>query len=107
MGIIDKIKGIFSKKDKKQKAPKEKCDCGCEGKKASSKSYASEFNGADDVSKSLKFAAEKIDFKVGAGMPVAVADSFLARLKEVESSDADAESKKVQISQLIGGIIRA
>lgn len=102
MGIVDKIKGAFKKKDKDASATvkkgKESCGCGCGCR-------AAKFSGSGEVAHALKFAAEKIDAKVEAGkLKDARADAFVGQLKAVEASDAAEDAKLVQISQIIGAI---
>ncbi len=104
MGIMDKIKSLFKKKDA---APKAKCNCGCEGKKKVG-SYASQFSGTDAVSKALIHAAEKIDAKIESNqMSETAANIFMESLKGIQASADPEDVKLVQISQVIGGIINA
>ncbi|MFA5452472.1 MAG: hypothetical protein WC248_02710 [Candidatus Methanomethylophilaceae archaeon] len=96
MGIMDKIKGVFNKKDKAPGVKKVKSVGG----------RAAQFNGSGKVAESLKFAAAKIDVQVAAKKyDDKRADMFMAQLKGVEASGATEDAKLVQISQIIGGII--
>ena len=105
MGFMDKLKNLFKKKS----APQQKCDCGCQGKKgASGKCYADEFKGDGDVAKALCYAAAKVDDKIKAGkISESAANIYIARLKEIQASGDSDDSKIIQISQVIGGIINA
>lgn len=106
MGLMDKLKNLFKKKE----AHASGCSCGCEGKKkgAAPKGYAAEFTGSDNVSKSLNCAASKIDAKLADGkLSESAAKIFYARLKDIQASGDSEESKLIQISQTIGGIINA
>ena len=96
MGIMEKIKGAFSKKDK---APSVKKAKSAEGR-------AAQFSGSGKVADALRFAAAKIDTEVAAKKyDKKRADMFMAQLKGVESSTAAEDAKLVQISQIIGEII--
>lgn len=96
MGIVDKIKGAFNKKEKEPGVERVK----------SPEGRAAQFEGIGKVADSLRFAADKIDTEVAANKyDNKRADMFMAQLKGVESSTVDEDAKLVQISQIIGEIV--
>lgn len=104
MGFTDKLKGLFKKKDKAPAAKKEKAAAG----KESGADRSLEFKGDDKVSESLRFAARKIDEREAAGkIDDKRAEMFMGQLKAIQASDASEDAKETQISQVIGGIIKA
>ena len=106
MGIIDKLKAFFKKKDAKP-VTKKACSCGCGGKVAAPASYASQFSGDSAVAKALIHAGEALDKKVAGGLAEAKAKLFFDNLKAIEgSSDAD-DVKLIGIGQVIGQIFRS
>jgi hypothetical protein len=103
MGIMDKIKGMFNKKDKGAKTDGAKKP---KAKASASGNRAAQFKGTGKVGDALRFAATKVDAQVAAKKyGDKRADMFMAQLKGVEASDAADDVKIVQISQIIGGII--
>ena len=104
MGIAEKVKGLFKKKDKganAEEAPQGKAA-------AAPKARADEFKGEGQVYKALKFAADKIDGKVAAGkIDDKRADMFMAQLKDIEGSQDPEDQKIIFIGQVIGGIASA
>ena len=102
MGFIEKLKNAFKKKDKGEGAKEPAA-----AKKKGPAKRAAQFAGEGKVADALRFAAEKIDAKVAAGMPEKRADMFMASLKAVEADSADEDAKLIAISQIIGGIVNA
>lgn len=100
MGLVDKIKSLFKKKKEGESAtePTVKKSKGSAAKRAAS------FTGDGKVADALRFAADRIDDKVVAGMSEKRADVFMDSLKAVEASDASEDVKLLDISQIIGGI---
>lgn len=98
MGFMDKLKGLFKKKDKGEKK------AGAAKKEARSAA----FKGEGKVADALRYAAGKVDAGIAAGkFDDKRADVFMAMLKEVEAAQIDDDAKLLQISQIIGGIINA
>ncbi|NLN72292.1 MAG: hypothetical protein GX137_05850 [Thermoplasmatales archaeon] len=96
MGIVDKIKNAFKKKEK---------DDG-KAEAAEPVSRASNFKGEGKVPDALRVAAAKIDAQVAAGKyNDARGNALLEQLKGVEASSSSEEDKLVNISQIIGGIL--
>lgn len=96
MGIVDKIKNAFKKKEKG------------ENKAAAAKpaGRASNFKGEGKVPDALRVAAAKIDAQVAAAKySDARGNAFLGQLKAVEASSASDDDKLVTISQIMGGIL--
>lgn len=101
MGFMDKLKGLFKKKNKDKAADASKKS------KAAAKSVAT-FSGEGKVADALRYAASKIDAKLAAGaFDEKRAEAFVGMLKAVEASADPEDSKLIQISQIIGGIINA
>ncbi|MDD2532111.1 MAG: hypothetical protein WDA05_00165 [Candidatus Methanomethylophilaceae archaeon] len=98
MGIGDKLKNLFKKKDKI-------------GEKTVAHvtkpvSRASNFKGEGKVPDALRYAAAKIDAQIAAKkITDARGDGFLGQLKAVEASSASEDAKIISISQIVGGII--
>ena len=107
MGFIEKLKNAFKKKNKGEgKAAAE--PAAAKKTKGASASRASQFTGEGKVADALRFAAEKIDAKVAAGMSEKTADIFMGGLKSIEADTAsDDDAKLIAISQVIGGIVNA
>jgi hypothetical protein len=104
MGFKDKLKSVFSKKDKGDKAAKSDAKA-APAKKGAAKDRASEFKGTGKVGDALRFAAKKIDAQVAAKkITDARGNAFMGQLKAVEASKAEDDAKLVQISQIIGGV---
>ncbi|NLL94150.1 MAG: hypothetical protein GX224_00050 [Thermoplasmatales archaeon] len=103
MGIIDKVKGVFKKKDKGKKE---------EAKAAPAKPAAEpaakpamDFSGSS-LEKELNFAAAKIDAAVAAGkFSEARGDAFRAQLKDIYGSEASDDDRRILIGRVIGGVI--
>ena len=81
MGFIDKLKNAFKKKNKGEAAaaPAEKASKGA----APAAKRSAEFKAEGSVGNALRFAADKIDAKVEAGMDVKKADLFMGVLKAI------------------------
>ncbi len=95
MGLMDKLKSLFKKGDKKGTAPG---SCG-------TKSTAVQFKGEGKVPDALRYAANKIDAQVKAGkFDDKRASAFVAQLRDCEASDQTEDEKLVQIGQIIGAI---
>ena len=108
MGFMDKIKGLFKKKDKGEKPAKEAKAAPAKAKAAPAKAAAraDEFKGEGKVADALRFAAAKIDAKVADGsMPENKVGIFMGALKAVEAEDAPEDVKIIEIGQIIGGIV--
>ena len=103
MGFIEKLKNAFKKKNKGEAAaaPAEKASKGA----APAAKRSAEFKAEGKVGDALRFAADKIDAKVEAGMDVKKADLFMGALKGIEADGADEDAKLIAISQVIGGIV--
>ena len=103
MGFIDKLKNAFKKKNKGEAAAAEPA-----AKKAKGAAKRSaQFTGEGKVADALRFAADKIDAKVEAGMSEKTAEIFFGGLKAIEADSADDDAKLIAISQVIGGIVNA
>lgn len=104
MGIAEKVKGLFKKKEKGAKA-----EGAPAGKAAAApKARAGEFEGEGQVYKSLKFAADRIDDKVASGkIDDKRAGMFMAQLKDIEGGQEPDDQKLIEIGQVIGGIASA
>lgn len=97
MGLMDKIKGVFKKKDKGEKkaAP---------AKKGAAK-VSMDFSGCS-IEKELNYAAAKIDEAVAAGkLTEARGDAFRTQLIAIKESGASDDDRRIQVSRVIGGII--
>ena len=105
MGFIEKLKNAFKKKNKGEAKAAE--PAAAKKSKGASASRASQFTGEGKVGDALRFAAEKIDAKVAAGMSEKTADIFMGGLKSIEADSADDDAKLIAISQVIGGIVNA
>jgi hypothetical protein len=98
MGIGDKLRNLFKKKDKGVEK--------VQAHVAKTGGRASNFKGEGKVPDALRFAAAKIDAQVAAKkMTDARGDAFLGQLKAVEASPASEDAKIVSVSQIIGGIV--
>ncbi|MBO4552170.1 MAG: hypothetical protein J5673_03110 [Candidatus Methanomethylophilaceae archaeon] len=106
MGFIEKLKNAFKKKNKAEAAPAAAEPAAKKTKGAPAK-RAAQFAGEGKVPNALRYAADKIDAKVAAGMPEAKAEMFMGALKAAEASAADEDAKLIEISQIIGGIVVA
>ena len=95
MGLMDKLKSLFKKSDKKDAAPKLN----------GTKMEAVQFKGEGRVPDALRYAANKLDAKVKAGkFDDKRASAFIAQLRECEASSLSDDEKLVQIGQIIGAI---
>ncbi len=95
MGLMDKLKALFKKSDKKAAAPAS----------GGTKATAAQFKGEGKVPDALRYAANKIDAQVKAGkFDDKRASTFVAQLRECEASDQTEDEKLVQIGQVIGAI---
>ena len=107
MGFIEKLKNAFKKKNKGEAAAAEPAA----PKKAKGAPATRSAQFADvpgDVGKSLRFAADKIDFKVENRMSERSAEIFMGGLISIQQDTASSdEAKLIAISQVIGGIINA
>lgn len=108
MGFMDKIKGIFKKKDKSDKPAKsaEPAKTAKAGAAPAAKAArAAEFKGEGKVADALRNGADKIDARVAAGLITEKrADMIMAGLKAVEASDAPEDAKLIDIAQTIGAL---
>ena len=107
MGFMDKIKGLFKKKDKGEKPAKEAKAAPAKAKAAPAKAAAraDEFKGEGKVADALRNGANKIDARVAAGLiDEKRADMIMAGLKAVEASDAPEDAKLIDIAQTIGSL---
>ena len=105
MGLIDKIKALFSgkKKDAKAASPagekKEKAKAGAPAK------MVDQFKGEGKVADALRYGAAKIDAKLADGtLDEKKAALFMAQLKDCEAAQVDDDAKLVSIGQVIGAI---
>ena len=95
MGLMDKLKSLFKKSDKKDAAPKLN----------GTKMEAVQFKGEGRVPDALRYAANKLDAQVKAGkFDDKRASAFIAQLRECEASSLSDDEKLVQIGQIIGAI---
>lgn len=95
MGLMDKLKSLFSKGDKKGAAPVSN----------GTKATAVQFKGEGKVPDALRYAANKVDAQVKAGkFDEKRASTFISQLRECEASDQTEDEKLVQIGQIIGAI---
>ena len=95
MGLMDKLKSLFKKSDKKGAAPGN----------GETKAVAVQFKGEGRVPDALRYAANKIDAQVKAGkFDNKRASMFVAQLRECEASEQSEDEKLVQIGQIIGAI---
>jgi len=107
MGFIEKLKNAFKKKNKGEGAAAEAA-APKKAKAAAGKRSAQFADVPGDVGKSLRFAADKIDAKVEAGMSEKTADIFMGGLVSISADTASSdEAKLIAISQVIGGIVNA
>ncbi len=107
MGFIEKLKNAFKKKNKGEGAAAEAA-APKKAKGAAGKRSAQFADVPGDVGKSLRFAADKIDAKVEAGMSEKTADIFMGGLVSISADTASSdEAKLIAISQVIGGIVNA
>lgn len=98
MGIGEKLKGLFKKKEKSGDGGKKK-----EVKVA--KKASLDFSG-DSLAKELTYAAEKINAQVEAGkITPARADQFKTQLMGIKGSGVPDDQRRIQISRVIGGVL--
>ena len=106
MGFIEKLKNAFKKKNKGEAAAEPAAPKKAKGAAAKRSAQFADVPG--DIGKSLRFAADKIDAKVEAGMSEKTADIFMGGLVSISADTASSdEAKLIAISQVIGGIVNA
>ena len=106
MGFIEKLKNAFKKKNKGEAAAAQ--PAAAKKSKGAAAKRSAQFTAEGKVGDALRFAADKIDAKVEAGMSEKTAEIFMGGLKSIEADTAsDDDAKLIAISQVIGGIVNA
>jgi len=109
MGIVDKIKGLFKKKqDAPQAMNVSVGSAAAASAPAAPVSRAGEFKGEGKIYDALRYGAAKIDDKVAAGkIDDKRASMFMAQLKACEAETTPDDVKMIGIGQVIGAISSA
>lgn len=93
VGLMDKLKSLFGKGGKKQRAD-------MEGLKPSV-----QFKGEGKVGDALRYAVNKLEAQVKAGKFSEKEEmTFITQLRACEASEASDDEKLIEIGQIIGAI---